>query len=147
MKYSRLAIGQIFGYFNEERSKSNIFWSENEGPSGEFVTADIFFPIWKKGNFSALPDCHWAHAFPQGFSCAKAQPPTNMDCEDDKEALVPIDCSDVVVKVADGEKCQKYMTDYNGFPIHTCDAIWSCPKKYESDLGNRPNCFVRVHLA
>ena len=68
-----------------------------------------------------------------------------MICDDRHEVLLPTDCSEIVVKVGDGEKCQKFETDNNGFPVHTCDAVWSCPQKVRNDLGNRPNCFVRVN--
>ena len=123
----RLAMGFVFGYFDE----SDQSWG-NKGPQGERAFADMYAIFYKRGRFDfGKPKCSWINQVPQGFSCARASVPIK-ECDGFLDRYVTVDCNEIIVKVAD-KRCQKFAKDEYGERIK------------REDLGNQPDCHVNVN--
>ena len=94
-------------------------FSWSVGPSGEKAMVDRFAVFYKNGTYDfrgfGVPACSWINQLPQGFSCGKASAPIQ-ECHRRgnkyHEGFVPVPCDEIVLKVANKEKCPRYQIHY-----------------------------------
>lgn len=110
----KFAFGRIFGTYQPYEKaqswtrKTQPLVMDQTGPSGEVAVSDKFLtfyinktmPLGTKMGRLFGP---WIDSFPQGFSCGKADPLGSGH----RLGFVPVNCSEVVVKVAEMKGCWK----------------------------------------
>ena len=113
IKKFRLALGMIMGADipgGSTQERGPFSWSV--GPSGEKAWVDRFAVFYKNGTFDfGRPDCAWYNQLPQGFSCGKGSVPIQ-DCNRGFERFIPVPCDEIVLKVANKERCPRDQIHY-----------------------------------
>ena len=124
----KYAMGYVMGHYDNDYPcgfGNDQSFDPPPGPNGEVAVAERYAVFYRNGVWPGTgPDeecsfVDWTSKFPQGFSCGLAVTQPN-GCYFDQ--FVPIDCSEVILKVASPRRCnddEDFEDDCFDFPNWT----------------------------